>query len=206
MNPLMLIATFAVILTVVYSIPQAVKVYLSNSPRAISGMSIVFMVFGSLAWALYGYFTSSETIAVAYIFLFIFNVLILLMIVQKAGINKVRMALLSIILTGAVVASILYLPLISLGYLGGFVSALVAIPQGFKMIRQREATGVSGLTYLLLAASSFCWIIYGHLTENMLLVVPNLLIFPSAALVYINVIKYRTSNFWYQQSINTLKG
>lgn len=205
MNSIILIATFAVILTVVYSIPQAVKVYLSNFPKAISGVSIVFMVFGSLAWTIYGYVTGNEPITVAYLFLFCINVLVLMMIVQKAGVNKVRIAMLSLLFLTLIGVSVLYLPLITLGYIGGIFSALVTIPQGFKIIRQREATGVSGLSYLLLSASSLCWIIYGHFTENMLLVVPNLLIFPSAALVYINVLKYRSSNFWYQQQINTIK-
>lgn len=198
MDSMMWFATLAVVLTVAHSIPQAIKVYLSNVPKAISGFSILFMVFGSLSWTLYGYFTQTEPITVAYLFLFAFNVFILFFMIQKAGVNKLRMALSSIFLMCLLIITLLYLPVPALGYYGATVSAFMAIPQGFKLIRQREATGVSGLAYLILTASSLCWVVYGHLSGNILLVLPNLLIFPTAALVYINVIKYRTTNFWYQ--------
>ncbi len=198
MDSMMWFATLAVVLTVAHSIPQAIKVYLSNVPKAISGFSILFMVFGSLSWMLYGYYTKTEPITVAYFFLFVFNVFTLFFMIQKAGINKLRIATTSIFLAGLLLVTLFYFPVPALGYYGAIVSAFMAIPQGLKLIRQREATGVSGLSYLILAAASLCWVIYGHLSGNILLVLPNLLIFPTAALVYINVIKYRSANFWYQ--------
>ncbi len=201
MNTLTLIAVGAVMLTIIHSIPQVIKVYLSNLPKAISGFSIIFMLFGSLSWTLYGYYTGIGAVTVAYSFLFVFNVFILVFMLKKAGVNKKRLALLSIFLTSLLVATLAYLPTEALGYFGGVVSALMAIPQGFKLIRQREAAGVSGLTYLFLALSSICWVVYGHLTENLLLVLPNLLILPTAALVYFHVLKYRSANFWYYKSI-----
>lgn len=201
MNTLTLIAICAVVLTIVHSIPQVIKVYLSSLPKAISGFSVIFMLFGSLSWALYGYQSGIEAVTIAYSVLFFFNFFILVFMVRKAGVNKRRIALLSILLTGLLAATLAYLPSDALGYFGGVVSALMAIPQGFKLIRQREATGVSGLTYLFLAASSLSWVAYGHLTENLLLVLPNLLIFPTAALVYFHVIKYRSANFWYYRNV-----
>jgi uncharacterized protein with PQ loop repeat len=202
MNTLTFIAVCAVVLTIIHSIPQAIKVYLSSLPKAISGFSVVFMLFGSLSWALYGYNTGINAVTIAYSFLFVFNVLILVFMLKKSGVNKRRIALVSTLLTGLLIAILAYLPAEALGYFGGVVTALMAIPQGFKLIRQREAAGVSGLTYLFLAASSICWVIYGHLTENLLLVLPNLLIFPTAALVYFHVIKYRSANFWYYKNLS----
>jgi len=203
MNTLTLIAVFAVLLTIVHSIPQVIKVYLSSLPKAISGFSVIFMLFGSLSWALYGYQTGIGAVTVAYSVLFFFNFFILVFMVRKAGVNKKRVALLSVLLTGLLALTLAYLPSDALGYFGGIVSALMALPQGFKLIRQREATGVSGLTYLFLALASICWVVYGHLTENLLIVLPNLLIFPTAALVYFNVIKYRSANFWYYKTLAT---
>lgn len=201
MSTLTFIAISAVVLTIVHSIPQVIKVYLSNLPKAISGFSVIFMLFGSLSWTLYGYYTGIGAVTVAYAFLLVFNVFILVFMLKKAGVNKRRLALASILLAGLLAATLAYLPTEALGYYGGIVSALMAIPQGFKLIRQREAAGVSGLTYLFLAASSICWVVYGHLTENLLLVLPNLLIFPTAALVYFHVLKYRSANFWYYKSL-----
>jgi MtN3 and saliva related transmembrane protein len=197
MEPVTIFATLAVFLTVVYSIPQAVKVYLSNVPKAVSGITTVSMVFSSLAMLLYGYFSFNQTVSTPYTFLFICNVFILLIITQKAGVNRKRI-LITGLLQLALLAAVLIYSKNLLAFYGGFLSAFMLLPQGFKMIRQREATGVSGLSYLLLAAASLCWIAYGHLTENTLLILPNLVIFPTATMVYINVIKYRSINFWYQ--------
>lgn len=203
MNTLTLIAVSAVVLTAIYNIPQAIKVYLSSLPKAISGFSVAFMLFGSVAWMLYGYNSGINAITIAYSGLFIFSLFVFIFMIQKAGVNIKRTAVLCLALTGVLVATYAYLPIEALGYLGGALSALMAIPQGFKLIRQREAAGVSALSYLVLALASICWVLYGHFTENLILVLPNLLIFPTAALVYFNVIKYRSANFWYYRTLAT---
>lgn len=203
MSTLSFIALSAAVLTIFYSIPQVVKVYLSNLPKAISGFSVIFMLFGSLSWALYGFKSGIEAVTVAYSVLFFFNLFILVFMIKKAGVNKKRVATLGVFLATLLVLTLAYLPSDALGYFGGVVSALMSIPQGFKLIRQREATGVSGLSYLFLAFASICWVLYGHYTENLLLVLPNLLIFPTAALVYFHVIKYRSANFWYYRNLSS---
>lgn len=198
MEPKEIFEILAVFLTVIYSIPQVAKVYLSNFPKAVSGITTVLMVFSSLSMLLFGYFTTNITVQSAYLFLFVFNLIVLLLIVQKAGVNKLRIAITSIVFAVALACTAIFLPKETFGYFGGLVSSFMVIPQGFKMIRQREATGVSGLSYLLMAFASLSWLAYGHLTENMLLVLPNLVVFPTAALVYINVLKYRSANYFYQ--------
>lgn len=197
MEPVTIFASLAVFLTGVYSIPQVVKVYLSSVPKAVSGITTVSMVFSSLAMTLYGYFANNQTVSTPYFFLFLFNMFILLIILQKAGINKLRILITSVVLAG-LLGFVLSYSKEALAYYGGFLSAFMLVPQGFKMIRQREATGVSGLSYLMLAITSLCWLAYGHLTGNTLLILPNLVIFPTATMVYINVLKYRSVNFWYQ--------
>jgi uncharacterized protein with PQ loop repeat len=198
MEPKAIFELLAVFLTVVYSIPQVAKVYLSNFPKAVSGITTVLMVFSSLSMLLFGYFSANITVQSAYLFLFLFNLIVLLLIVQKAGVNKVRIAITSLVFAAGLAGIAFFLPKDGFGYFGGIVSSFMVIPQGFKMIRQREATGVSGLSYLLMAFASLSWLAYGHLTENMLLVLPNLVVFPTAALVYINVLKYRSANYFYQ--------
>ncbi|MDL5049902.1 SemiSWEET family transporter [Oscillatoria amoena NRMC-F 0135] len=204
MEPKEIFEILAVFLTVVYSVPQVVKVYLSNSPKAVSGITTVLMVFSSLSMLLFGFFSANIAVQSAYLFLFLSNLVVLLLIVQKAGVNKLRISITSIVFAAGLACCALFLPKDTFGYFGGIVSSFMVIPQGFKMIRQREATGVSGLSYLLMAFASLSWLAYGHLTENMLLVLPNLVVFPTAALVYINVLKYRSANYFYQ-SVKTTR-
>ncbi|MGV3598067.1 MAG: SemiSWEET family transporter [Bacteroidota bacterium] len=204
MEPKEIFEILAVFLTVVYSVPQVVKVYLSNSPKAVSGITTVLMVFSSLSMLLFGFFSANIAVQSAYLFLFLSNLVVLLLIVQKAGVNKLRISITSVVFAAGLACCALFLPKDTFGYFGGIVSSFMVIPQGFKMIRQREATGVSGLSYLLMAFASLSWLAYGHLTENMLLVLPNLVVFPTAALVYINVLKYRSANYFYQ-SVKTTR-
>jgi MtN3 and saliva related transmembrane protein len=204
MEPKEIFEILAVFLTVVYSVPQVVKVYLSNSPKAVSGITTVLMVFSSLSMLLFGFFSANIAVQSAYLFLFLSNLIVLLLIVQKAGVNKLRISITSVVFAAGLACCALFLPKDTFGYFGGIVSSFMVIPQGFKMIRQREATGVSGLSYLLMAFASLSWLAYGHLTENMLLVLPNLVVFPTAALVYINVLKYRSANYFYQ-SVKTTR-
>lgn len=204
MEPKEIFEILAVFLTVIYSVPQVVKVYLSNSPKAVSGITTVLMVFSSLSMLLFGFFSANIAVQSAYLFLFLSNLVVLLLIVQKAGVNKLRISITSIVFAAGLACCALFLPKDTFGYFGGIVSSFMVIPQGFKMIRQREATGVSGLSYLLMAFASLSWLAYGHLTENMLLVLPNLVVFPTAALVYINVLKYRSANYFYQ-SVKTTR-
>lgn len=190
------IALAAVILTVAQGIPQAYKIFISKFPKAVSGFSVVFMVFGSLSWLLYGFLAANNTVAIAYSGIFLLSLFILLSAFAKAGVHRGRTLKLSLALSALIVLILLFGTPDLLGCLGGIASAIMVIPQGFKIIRQRETTGVSGFTYLLLALSSLCWIVYGHLTDNMLLILPNLVIFPTAAMVYFNILKYRAGNFF----------
>ncbi|HYG14946.1 MAG TPA: SemiSWEET family transporter [Bacteroidia bacterium] len=197
MSPQLVFATLAIATTVVYSIPQVVKIYISNTPKAISGVSSVAMLFASVSWLASGFLEGDRPLTVANAFLSVFNALILLLIFQKVGVHRIRTLLVTVLLAGILVAVRFYLPQNGLGLFAASLTAVMLIPQGFKIIRLKQSSGVSGVSYLMLAISSLCWVAYGHLTGNMVLVLPNLVLFPTALLVYFMVIKYRTSNFWY---------
>lgn len=197
MNPKLVFATLAIATTVIYSIPQVVKIYISNVPKAISGVSSVIMLFAAVAWLAAGFSSGNEPLTVANIFLSVFNGLILLLILQKVVVHRTRTLLITVLLAVLLLTVRFYLPQEALGLFAAVLTAIMLIPQGFKIIRLKQSSGISGISYCMLAISSLCWVIYGHLTQNMVLVLPNLVLFPTSLLVYYMVIKYRTSNFWY---------
>lgn len=197
MNPQLVFATIAVAATVMCSIPQVVKIYISNVPKAISGVSSVAMLFASISWLGAGFSAGDEPLTVANAFLSVFNTLILVLIFQKVGVHRTRTLLVTVLLAGLLAAVRFYLPQEGLGLFAASLTAVMLIPQGFKIIRLKQSSGVSGFSYLMMAVSGLSWVIYGHITGNMILILPNLVLFPTALLVYFMVVKYRTSNFWY---------
>ncbi len=50
-----------------------------------------------------------------------------------------------------------------LGLIAGFVGAFAFAPQAFKIVRDGEAHGVSGLTYAMVFAGALMWGAYGVL-------------------------------------------
>lgn len=51
----------------------------------------------------------------------------------------------------------------ALGLVAGFVGAFAFAPQAFKIIRERDASGVSGLTYAMVFTGAVLWGAYGVL-------------------------------------------
>lgn len=51
----------------------------------------------------------------------------------------------------------------SLGLVAGFIGAFAFAPQAFKIIRDRDASGVSGLTYAMVLTGALLWGAYGVL-------------------------------------------
>lgn len=53
----------------------------------------------------------------------------------------------------------------ALGLVAGFVGAFAFAPQAFKIIRDRDASGVSGLTYAMVLTGALLWGAYGVLRD-----------------------------------------
>lgn len=51
----------------------------------------------------------------------------------------------------------------ALGLVAGFVGAFAFAPQAFKIIRDRDASGVSALTYAMVFSGALLWGAYGVL-------------------------------------------
>ena len=51
----------------------------------------------------------------------------------------------------------------ALGLVAGFIGAFAFAPQAFKIIRERDASGVSGLTYAMVFTGAVLWGAYGVL-------------------------------------------
>lgn len=71
----------------------------------------------------------------------------------------------------------------ALGLVAGFVGAFAFAPQAFKILRNRQATHVSALTYAMVLSGALLWCGYGVLRGAPSIIVWNAVAAALAALV-----------------------
>jgi uncharacterized protein with PQ loop repeat len=70
-----------------------------------------------------------------------------------------------------------------LGWVAVVTAAVVNLPQMVRALTDRDKlAGVSVPTYLLIAAASACWLLYGVLVDEPLISAPHLLLLPTTLL------------------------
>ncbi len=72
-----------------------------------------------------------------------------------------------------------------LGLVAGFIGAFAFAPQAFKILRDRNTTGVSTLTYAMVLSGALLWGAYGVFRAAPSIVLWNLVAAGLAALVLI---------------------
>ena len=72
-----------------------------------------------------------------------------------------------------------------LGLVAGFIGAFAFAPQAFKIIRDRDASGVSALTYAMELTGALLWGTYGLLRGAPSIIIWNAVAAALAALVLI---------------------
>lgn len=72
-----------------------------------------------------------------------------------------------------------------LGLVAGFIGAFAFAPQAFRIIRDRDASGVSALTYAMVLTGALLWGTYGLLRGAPSIIIWNAVAAALAALVLI---------------------
>jgi MtN3 and saliva related transmembrane protein len=70
-----------------------------------------------------------------------------------------------------------------LGLIAGFIGAFALAPQALKILRDRDATNVSALTYAMVFSAALLWCCYGVLRGAPSIILWNLVSASLAALV-----------------------
>lgn len=70
-----------------------------------------------------------------------------------------------------------------LGLVAGFIGAFAFAPQAFKIVRDRDAAGVSALTYSMVLSGALLWGAYGMLRGAPSIILWNVVAASLAALV-----------------------
>jgi uncharacterized protein with PQ loop repeat len=167
-------------LTMLFAWPQAIRALRKRRTEGLSLTSTLLMGTSGLLWSVYGLATSSVYILVA-------NLSVACAAMVIASVFRARHPLLPLLLVvgaGSIVAFAALSGPTTTGLVGDVMAGAMTLPQVILALRARTSlAAVSALTYLLLATNAACWIVYGALIADPLVVAPNLVTLPASILI-----------------------
>jgi uncharacterized protein with PQ loop repeat len=176
------LAPFLVGLSVAFVWPQVVRSF--RSVQGLSLASIAQSIVGSWLWVLYGFAVHEPPLVLANGSAGFGFSLVLVAAVRAGAVSRLRAGLLVVLLVAIGIAR-LGVDSSTLGWVAIAVGATGILPQVARTLAASDHTGVSRPTYLMVLALSSGWSVYGILADDWLIVLPNLIILPSAATVLV---------------------
>jgi uncharacterized protein with PQ loop repeat len=73
-------------------------------------------------------------------------------------------------------------------------SVIIYLPQLALVIRPKDLTGVSVVSWCIAAITSLAWFVYGILIHQPAVALPSVVMFPAALTVFIQVLRHRLRN------------
>ncbi len=167
-------------LSVAFVWPQVVRSF--NSVEGLSLASIAQSIVGSWLWVLYGWRIDTLPLVLANASAGVGFSLVLFAAVNAGAVSRIRaIALVALLL--AIVGVQPLLPAAALGWSAILIGATGILPQVARTFRAHDHSGVSRPTYAMVVALTTGWSVFGVLDDNWLIVVPNVVILPSALYV-----------------------
>jgi uncharacterized protein with PQ loop repeat len=172
----------AVVSSLAFVWPQVVRLLRTRDPQGISALSALWAMGGFSLWTAYGLDRHLYPIVIANGQALIgFAIVLVLRCLWGDPVRSVRT-----IATAEAITIVVYASTASstaVGIAAILVGATSFLPQAYVALRALDVAGVSAATYTLLTLSASLWILYGVLRRDALIIAPNLLIVPTAALI-----------------------
>lgn len=175
-------------LSLIFTIPQAVRVIRRDTVEGISVTSQLQGVAGSILWIVYGLVSGSPVVAAA-------NVVTLIgigiVVYKQVDMNVITMRFaIGVELAVCVVAFATWSISESvLGVVTVFIGSTGIIPQAIRAARTSHLVGVSVMTFLIITTMTVSWGTYGLLIGDVFVAAPNIIIGPCALFIAIRAIQ-----------------
>jgi MtN3 and saliva related transmembrane protein len=78
----------------------------------------------------------------------------------------------------------------ALSFIAAILTTVSFVPQAIKVIRTKNTKGISFVMYLILVVGQFLWCVYGVITNQMAIVLANMITFILALII----LKYTYEN------------
>lgn len=175
-------------LSLIFTVPQAVRVIRRNTVEGISVTSQLQGVAGSILWIVYGLVSGAQVVAAA-------NVVTLVgigVVVYKQVAMKVITARFAIGIEIAVCVLALATWSISesvLGVVTVVIGSTGIIPQAVRAARTSHLVGVSVMTFAIITTMTVSWGTYGLLIDDVYVAAPNIIIGPCALFIALRAVQ-----------------
>lgn len=77
-----------------------------------------------------------------------------------------------------------------IGYIAATVGTIIFIPQAIKTIKTRDTKSLSLPTFVLISLNNSLWLTYGIITNNSVIILSQVLVFPLCLVILGYKIKY----------------
>ena len=175
-------------LSLIFTIPQAVRVIRRDTVEGISVTSQLQGVAGSILWIVYGLVSGSPVVAAA-------NVVTLvgigIVVYKQVDMNVITMRFaIGIELAVCVLAFVTWSISESvLGVVTVVIGSTGIIPQAVRAARTSHLVGVSVMTFLIITTMTISWGTYGLLIGDPYVAAPNIIIGPCALFIAVRAIQ-----------------
>jgi uncharacterized protein with PQ loop repeat len=175
----------AVVASVAFVWPQVVRLVRTHDADGVSPVSAVWAAAAYALWTAYGIRADLPAVTIANAQLAVGFAVVVVLVVRFGP--PLPRAFLPV--TAGVVAVVLAVSLLAPtdgpGLLAVVVGSSAFVPQAWVALREDVLSGVSVPTYLLVASASACWLGFGIVEADAIVIVPSVLIIPVALTVAI---------------------
>ena len=77
-----------------------------------------------------------------------------------------------------------------IGYIAALVGTTIFIPQVIQTVRTKDTRSLSLPTFILISLNNSVWLTYGILTDNLVIILSQVLVFPICLVILGYKIKY----------------
>jgi len=177
------VSVVAVGLTVVFAWPQVFRV-LRHGVHGVSVGAITLSMVAASAWLGYGVARGLAPVIVANLGVMTGQLVVTLELTRSRALSTRRAA-------GAITAAVVLIGLCQVAMLtdpivvvAGLVACVSVLTQLIEVVREpHELEGLSAGTYGILTAVSACWVTYGILRTDIVIIATNLVILPMAGYI-----------------------
>ncbi len=174
--------------------PQVFRLIRTRDASGVSALGALWALAGFGLWTVYGADTHLGAVTIANA-QSVAGFLVAAVLARRFGPAVPRFVPALLAIASGVVAAAVLLPAEAVGWTAVAVGATAYLPQArVALARDGSALGgVSITTYVLIAVSSALWASYGVFEHDVIVVAPNVVIIPTAALIALRALRHRAS-------------
>lgn len=175
-------------LSLIFTVPQAFRVVKRDTVEGISVTSQMQGFVGSVLWIAYGINAETYLVVAANTMSLVGIGVVLVKFIEHHSLRFTTVASIVVVVTAGSAIAAVVLPTL-LGVVAVLVGSTGIIPQALRAARTNHLVGVSVATFVIVAAMSSSWFLYGLMIDDLFVAAPNVVIVPCATFIAARAIR-----------------